>query len=316
MGFRILPPATMRERMARLRALMALRQEGWEVGCFAQTFWTMAVGLDYNDAALKEIFNRCLDDPLPQWEMEGLQILDFWRFTEYLHHRRQWATPGQSESSPALESAPEPAPARECAPKPASARESAPEPTEEVGTESPPHPRKRRKRRKKASFILQGPEASPEPVVGPETTLEAVLAQAPCLAGAAQALSSSSTALALGPDSRPTGTRLVSSTSTALALSPDSRPAGTPLVSSSSTALALSPDSRPAGTSLVSSSSTALAFSLDSRPAATRLVCSSGSPLAFSQGLWTWPTIPPPGPPPVHLPPESFVLCFVRWSVW
>ncbi len=77
--------------------LMALRQQGQRQEFFAQTFWTLAVGLNYNESALKDLFNVCLDDPLPQWEMEGLRILDFWGFVRYLHHRSQWATPDHSE---------------------------------------------------------------------------------------------------------------------------------------------------------------------------------------------------------------------------
>ncbi|ROI16091.1 hypothetical protein DPX16_7144 [Anabarilius grahami] len=105
-GFRILPPATTRERLDQLRAVRALRQEGWEVGSFAKVFWTMAVGLGYNDAALKDFFNFCLDDPLPQCEMEGLRILDFWRFAAYLRHRRERTSPSQPGSvhAPAQES--------------------------------------------------------------------------------------------------------------------------------------------------------------------------------------------------------------------
>ncbi len=89
----ICPPATLKERMARHQKLMALHQQGTEAGGFAQTFWTLAVGLNYDESVLKDFFNVCLDDPLPQWEMEGLRILDFWGFVRYLHHRSQWATP-------------------------------------------------------------------------------------------------------------------------------------------------------------------------------------------------------------------------------
>ncbi len=64
---------------------------------FAQIFWTLAVGLDYNESVLKDFFNVCLDDPLPQWEIVGLRILDFGGFVRYLHHRSQWATLDNSE---------------------------------------------------------------------------------------------------------------------------------------------------------------------------------------------------------------------------
>ncbi|XP_016335405.1 uncharacterized protein LOC107683868, partial [Sinocyclocheilus anshuiensis] len=97
MDIRIVPHATGKERMDRYRTLMARRQQGMEVGGFAQTFWMLAVGLNYNEAALKDLLNICLDNPLPQWEVEGLEILDFWGFVRYLQGRSQWAIPGQSE---------------------------------------------------------------------------------------------------------------------------------------------------------------------------------------------------------------------------
>ncbi len=160
MNHEICPPATLRERTAQYQRLMALRQQGTEVGGFAQTsFWTSMVGLDYNESVLKDFLNVCLDDPLPQWEMEGLRILDFCGFVRYLHHRSQWATPDHSEpvrrdfpTSPgpltptekrrlrrkrttnSTMSAPEPAPLRELT-------ESTPEPApfQEL-TESTPEP--------------------------------------------------------------------------------------------------------------------------------------------------------------------------------
>ena len=116
-GFRIGSPATMEERRGRVRNLTTLHQEGREVGGLAQLFWTLAVGLGYNDAALKDWFNNCLDDPLPQWEMKGLEILDFWGFTNYLHHRAQWdATTTPEFPDKAASSAPQPKMATSLAP--------------------------------------------------------------------------------------------------------------------------------------------------------------------------------------------------------
>ncbi len=68
------------------------------MGSFAQFFWTMARGLEYPDSTLKEAFNLCLDDPLPQWEMEQLRGIDYWTFSKYLHHRKDWQilTPPES----------------------------------------------------------------------------------------------------------------------------------------------------------------------------------------------------------------------------
>ena len=126
-GFRIGSPATMEERRGRFRNLTTLRQRGSEVGGLAQLFWTMAVGMGYNDAALKDFFNNCLDDPLPQWEMKGLEILDFWGFTHYLCHRAQWDTsttpvsPEKRAASPAPQHkmAANPAPQHKMAASPA-----------------------------------------------------------------------------------------------------------------------------------------------------------------------------------------------------
>jgi len=43
--------------------------------------------MGYNEAALKDLFNNCLDNPLPRCEMMGLETLDFWGFTNYLQRR-------------------------------------------------------------------------------------------------------------------------------------------------------------------------------------------------------------------------------------
>ncbi len=53
----------------------------------------MSRGLDYDDATLKDIFNGCLDDPLPKWEMDNLKILHFWDFFRCLGHLIQWGMP-------------------------------------------------------------------------------------------------------------------------------------------------------------------------------------------------------------------------------
>lgn len=90
MSIKILPPANAQERLARQLGLAALRQQGLDVRAFAQTFRTIARGLDYQDPALKDIFNLCLDDPLPQWEIEQLRVLDFWNFSNCLHHCKDW----------------------------------------------------------------------------------------------------------------------------------------------------------------------------------------------------------------------------------
>ncbi len=87
MGIRILPPASKKEQKARLRMLADLRQQGMQVGGLAQTFWTLAVGLELCNSELSKIFNECLDNPFPPFEMEGLKTLDFWSFINYLSYR-------------------------------------------------------------------------------------------------------------------------------------------------------------------------------------------------------------------------------------
>ncbi|KAI2657438.1 GTP cyclohydrolase 1 [Labeo rohita] len=66
---------------------MALCQQGMGVGGLAQTFWTLVVGLELGNSELSKIFNDCLDNPLPPWEMEGLKTLDYWEFIDYLCYR-------------------------------------------------------------------------------------------------------------------------------------------------------------------------------------------------------------------------------------
>ncbi len=109
MGIRILPLASKKERKARLQMLAALRQQGMGVGGLAQTFWTLAVGLELCNSELSKIFNDCLDNPLPLWEMEGLRSLDFWEFIDYLCYRNL-AMSCWSESIAVPPEMPDPAP--------------------------------------------------------------------------------------------------------------------------------------------------------------------------------------------------------------
>lgn len=90
MSIRILRPISAQKTLACQKGLAALRQHGLEVSAFTQFFWTMSVGFDYNDAILKDIFNDCLDDPLPKSEMDGLKILSFWDFSRHLGHHIWW----------------------------------------------------------------------------------------------------------------------------------------------------------------------------------------------------------------------------------
>jgi len=79
-----------------------------EVGGLAQLFWTLAVGLEYKDSELIEIFNGCLDYPLPSWEMEELKTLGFWGFIDVFQYQSQSVTLGQVVPIYSMATAPEP----------------------------------------------------------------------------------------------------------------------------------------------------------------------------------------------------------------
>ncbi len=53
---------------------------------FAVEFSGAAEGLGYNEAALKDLFNSALDEPLSWWRMRGLDHLNFGQFVESLAH--------------------------------------------------------------------------------------------------------------------------------------------------------------------------------------------------------------------------------------
>lgn len=59
-------------------------------------FWNMAMGLELSTIELMNIFNECLDYPLPPSEMEGLKTQNFWNFINYLRYHSQIVTPGHS----------------------------------------------------------------------------------------------------------------------------------------------------------------------------------------------------------------------------
>ncbi len=74
MGIQTLLPTSKKERKARLRILADLRKQGMQVGGLAQTFWTLAVGLELYNSELSNIFNECLDQGLSKsghWSGSG-----------------------------------------------------------------------------------------------------------------------------------------------------------------------------------------------------------------------------------------------------
>ncbi len=82
------PPATISsplyQRILQFEALSSCRQQGNDVRRFAVEFSGAAEGLDYNDEALKDLFNSALDEPLSWWRMRGLDHLTFGEFVEAL----------------------------------------------------------------------------------------------------------------------------------------------------------------------------------------------------------------------------------------
>ncbi len=83
------PPAStlsspLYERILQFRVLSSLRQQGTDIRRFAQEFSDAAEGLGFNHAALKDMFNSVLDEPLSWWRMRGLDHLPFGEFVGFL----------------------------------------------------------------------------------------------------------------------------------------------------------------------------------------------------------------------------------------
>ncbi len=68
----------------KLAALSCLRQQGTDIRTFAQRFSDAAEELGFNHAALKDMFNSVLDEPLNWWRMRGLDHLLFGVFVGFL----------------------------------------------------------------------------------------------------------------------------------------------------------------------------------------------------------------------------------------
>lgn len=52
-------------------------------------FRSPAEGLEYNDAALKTLFNYALDKPISTWRRFGTKHLSFGAFVDFLSHRER-----------------------------------------------------------------------------------------------------------------------------------------------------------------------------------------------------------------------------------
>ncbi len=176
---------------------------------FAQRFSDAVEGLGFNHAALKDLFNSALDEPLNWWRMRGLDHLTFVGFIDFLARqvnppseeaavppvvaeytaafpevaRRAAAPPVVADDAAAPQKASE-----EAAAPPEAADDAAAAPPVEVNppaafdeAAAPPvaadeaaasHSRRWRRRRKKVSSTLQSLEAVPEPSAGQEAIPE------------------------------------------------------------------------------------------------------------------------------------------------
>ncbi len=84
--------------MLQFKTLSSLHQQGADLREFALRFSITAEGLDFNDAALKDLFNYALDEPLNWWRMRGLDHLTFVGFIDFL--ARQGNPPAEEAAAP------------------------------------------------------------------------------------------------------------------------------------------------------------------------------------------------------------------------
>ncbi len=149
------------ERILQFRVLSSLHQQGTDVRMFAQEFSDAAEGLGFNHAALKDMFNSVLDEPLSWWRMRGLDHLPFGEFVGFLAR------------SPATEAGAPPVAVEDAAAPPQVVNGAAAPPVEAV------------------QELAVGQEAVPEPVPVQEPTepapVEAKEAAAPPAASAEEA---------------------------------------------------------------------------------------------------------------------------------
>ncbi len=134
------PPAStlsspLYQRILQFRALSSLHQQGTDVRRFTLEFSGAAEGLGFNEAALKDLFNSALDEPLSWWRMKGLDHLTFVGFIDFI--ARQVNPPAKEAAAPpvvAEYAAAFPEVARRAAAPPAVAEEPAapPEAVEEA----------------------------------------------------------------------------------------------------------------------------------------------------------------------------------------
>ncbi|XP_016331129.1 atherin-like [Sinocyclocheilus anshuiensis] len=101
-------------------------EDSAEDGLTPSTSLHYLLGLDYNEAALKDLLNYALDKPLNWWRMKGLDHLTFVGFINYL--ARQGNPPAKEAAAPPMaaeEAAATPVAADEAAAPPVAADEAA-----------------------------------------------------------------------------------------------------------------------------------------------------------------------------------------------
>ncbi len=81
MGFRIVHPSTKKELKARRQALVVCLSSERSSN-FGIRSETLAVGLQYKDSELIQVFNSCLDYPLFSEAMTELKTLGYWGFVD------------------------------------------------------------------------------------------------------------------------------------------------------------------------------------------------------------------------------------------
>lgn len=80
--------------MLQVATLSSLRQRGSDIREFAIEFRSAAEGLNYNNAALKDLFSYALDEPISTWRRFSMEHLSFEEFVDFLaHSRRQSEVP-------------------------------------------------------------------------------------------------------------------------------------------------------------------------------------------------------------------------------
>ncbi len=57
-------------------------------------------GLEYNDAALKNLFSYALDEPISTWRRNGTEHLSFGAFVDFLAHNGRESVPEQEGTFP------------------------------------------------------------------------------------------------------------------------------------------------------------------------------------------------------------------------